>query len=550
MQKEELTELFEKDPQSTPENNINSEMLSEIDNLIFNKFDENTVSEEVLSVYKKFVPMKQEAPDSMKDVLFITIRNFANDEFSKGNFLNSLILFRFLIVKSILTADDYISIIKCLMKVGEISEYLIESFCFLYEEKSENKLLCYIDLADFYKSIKNNKRAIDCYEKFLSADKTKVAVFTITADLYAKEYGDEMLQRRIELYKQAYEIDPNNRLTLHGLAFCYESAGDNENAEIYYKKLLENNPTENDYYNYGGFLIHCGDFINGHKYFAHRTNVNDINLRYPLEDESKRWDLKSDISDKTLLIHYEQGFGDTIMYSRFVPIFDGIAKKVIFVVQQELADLIKNSEIFENITIVTEANGIDYDYSMALLDTPLALGVDVEAMPFTTQYLNISEDKIKEYENKYLKNDGKIRIGISCNGDMNANYASRDLDISKLSVIKDIENTQLYNFQLATEKTESFINLGETLKDFTDTAAALKNMDIVISTDNVILNLAGALGIKTLALFNKQTNYRWYKTTGNNVGWYESVKPLQCEEQNQWDNVILKLFEELKNIRK
>ncbi len=546
MQKEELKELFEKDPQSTPQNNINSEMLSEIDNLIFEKFDENNVSEEVLSVYKKFVPMKQEAPDSMKDVLFITIRNFANDELSKGNYLNSLILFRFLTVKSILQAEDFPSIAKCLVSIGEVSDFLTESLCYLYEEKSDNKLLCYIDLADFYKSIKNNQRAIESYEKFLEIDKTKVAVYTITADLYSKEYGDERLDRQIELYKAAYQLAPDNRLVLHGLAFCYEGIGDNENAEIYYKKLLENNPTENDYYNYGGFLIHCGDFINGHRYFAHRTNVDDINLKYPIEDESRRWDLKSDISDKTLVIHYEQGFGDTIMYSRFVPIFDGIAKKVIFVVQEELSDLIKNSEIFKDITVVTSIEDVEYDYSMALLDTPLALGVDIEAMPFTTEYLNVSQEKILEYKNKHLPDSAKIRVGISCSGDMNANYASRDLDISRLSVLKDIENTQFFNLQKNDANAEFVTNLGDTFSNFTDTAAALKNMDVIISTDNVILNLAGALGIKTLAMFNKKTNYRWYCTVGENVGWYESVKPLQCEEQNNWNNVILELFNELK----
>ena len=67
-------------------------------------------------------------------------------------------------------------------------------------------------------------------------------------------------------------------------------------------------------------------------------------------------------------------------------------------------------------------------------------------------------------------------------------------------------------------------------------------MDLIITTDNVILNLAGALGVKTIALFNKETNYRWYKTEGENVGWYESVKPLQNEIQNDWNEVFSKLL--------
>jgi ADP-heptose:LPS heptosyltransferase len=81
-------------------------------------------------------------------------------------------------------------------------------------------------------------------------------------------------------------------------------------------------------------------------------------------------------------------------------------------------------------------------------------------------------------------------------------------------------------------------NLGKTFNNFTETASAIKNMDLIISTDNVILNLSGALGVKTIGLFNKDTNYRWFKTKGNDVCWYNSTTPLQAETQDDWDFVI------------
>ena len=86
-----------------------------------------------------------------------------------------------------------------------------------------------------------------------------------------------------------------------------------------------------------------------------------------------------------------------------------------------------------------------------------------------------------------------------------------------------------------------FRGRGHTFSDFTDTACAVKNMDLIISTDNVILNLAGALGVKTIGLFNKQTNYRWFKTTGSNVGWYSSVYPLQNKMQDDWSESLMQL---------
>lgn len=94
------------------------------------------------------------------------------------------------------------------------------------------------------------------------------------------------------------------------------------------------------------------------------------------------------------------------------------------------------------------------------------------------------------------------------------------------------------------------MSLGKTFDNFTDTAMALENMDLIITTDNVILNLAGALGIKTYALFNKQTNYRWYKLAGENVGWYNSCTPIQVENQGEWQPVFANLVEILEKYKK
>ncbi len=88
---------------------------------------------------------------------------------------------------------------------------------------------------------------------------------------------------------------------------------------------------------------------------------------------------------------------------------------------------------------------------------------------------------------------------------------------------------------------QKITSIGKTFNNFTDTSAAIKNMDLVITTDNVILNLAGSLGVKTIALFNKETNYRWFKTTGENVGWYNCVKPLQVDYEDNWNSVFSQL---------
>ena len=546
MIRDELKALFDKDRQSFDTEVVSDFLLCNFDEFILSKID-NLFTQEVLNVYQKFVSMKQQAPENMKTVLFSTINSYAKEEASKNNYIAALVLYRFLIVKSELDSLDYLAIAKYLSKLGDADLY--PKFLKIYSEKEENKLLSFIELADFYKETKDYKHAIECYEKFLSIDKTKVAIYNITADLYSKMNGSESLKRQIELYEQAYQIQPDNRLILHGLAFGYEKLGNNVRAKIFYEKLLRNNPNETDYYNYGCFLIHCADFKKGHEYFTHRFNIDDINLKYP-SDISKKWDFKTDISGKTLLVHYEQGFGDTIMYSRFVPFLNKIAKKVVFVVQKELFNLISKSDLFKEIEIVTDENCVDYDVNMALLDVLHVLKFESSALSLLkSNYLEVEENAIIAYKNKYIKDDSTFKIGLSLSGDRSANYNERNIDLSKIySLLKDIPNLSFYNLQKDDGCLDGVVSLGHTFEDFTNSACAVKNMDLIVSTDNVILNLAGALGVDTIGLFNKETNYRWFKTHGQDVGWYKSVKPVQAERQNHWDNVFFELVNEVKTL--
>lgn len=541
MQNNELESILLLDNVSFAGNQIPEETLIAIDSIIIQNSDK--ISDEVFGIYKKFQPMKQEAPDSMKLVLFTTIKNYAIEEGEKHNYISQLLLFRFLLVKMKLEAKDYLNFAKNIHKINPNNEKLINIFINLYQENEENKLLTYIELSDFYKTIKDYKNAIKYYEKFLEIDKTKAVIYNITADLYSKAYPYTSLERQIELYKQSYKLQPDNRLVLHGLAFAYEKLADNENADIFYKKLLQNSPTQNDFYNYGGFLIHCGDFQNGHKYFTHRFNIDDVNLKYPLNDsEEKRWDCISDIKGKKLLIHFEQGFGDTIMYSRFVPLMKKFTSKIIFVVQKELFDLINNAKIFDDIKVITDENIPEYDYSMALLDCPYALNISTNEMPYPQGYLTVNDTLVKNYKDKFINNTNKIRIGISTQGASDANYNERNLDISNLKFLTENKKLELYSLQKDNKTAiEGITPLGETFGNFTDSACAIKSMDLIISTDNVILNLAGSLGVKTIGLFNQQTNYRWYKTTGSDTGWYKSVKPLQNKIQNDWSETLREL---------
>lgn len=529
MDREELKEYLYKD--TIADEHLGS-ILPRLDKLILSNSE--NISEETFGIYKKFQPMKQNAPIGMKNELFRAVRNFIVEKFSKDEKADTLLLSRFLVVKAELVAGDLSILAECVANFEQFD--LALDFLKFYEEKESNLPLKLLTLGNFYNlKLKDYKKAIKYYEHYLKIDETKSVIYTILASLYAKAYGDLSLEDQVRYFEKAYKLKPNDRLVLHGLAFGYEKLKNLKMANKFYEKLIQNNPTETDFYNYGAFLISCGEFESGHNYFTHRFSTGDKNLEYPISyAPEKRWNLKSDISDKVLLIHYEQGFGDTFMYCRFVPMMKNLAKQVIFVVQDSLYDLIKNSKIIsDGVMVVPEcqSKNLEYDLHMALLDTPFVLKISAQNLPLCEKYLEVKDDKVKVYADKYLNKSNRIKVGICLHGNKNANYKGRDLELSKMQELFNLKDVEFY---LLTEDKETeiqnLIPLGETFETFTDTACAVKNMDVVLSTDNVILNLAGSLGVKTLGLFTKYPNFRWFKLSGNDVGWYKSVRPVQIED--------------------
>lgn len=529
MDREDLKEYLYKD--TIADEHLGS-ILPRLDKLILSNSE--NISEETFGIYKKFQPMKQNAPIGMKNELFRAVRNFIVEKFSKDEKADTLLLSRFLVVKAELVAGDLSILAECVANFEQFD--LALDFLKFYEEKESNLPLKLLTLGNFYNlKLKDYKKAIKYYEHYLKIDETKSVIYTILASLYAKAYGDLSLEDQVRYFEKAYKLKPNDRLVLHGLAFGYEKLKNLKMANKFYEKLIQNNPTETDFYNYGAFLISCGEFESGHNYFTHRFSTGDKNLEYPISyAPEKRWNLKSDISDKVLLIHYEQGFGDTFMYCRFVPMMKNLAKQVIFVVQDSLYDLIKNSKIIsDGVMVVPEcqSENLEYDLHMALLDTPFVLKISAQNLPLCEKYLEVEDDKVKVYADKYLNKSNRIKVGICLHGNKNANYKGRDLELSKMQELFNLKDVEFY---LLTEDKETeiqnLIPLGETFETFTDTACAVKNMDVVLSTDNVILNLAGSLGVKTLGLFTKYPNFRWFKLSGNDVGWYKSVRPVQIED--------------------
>jgi hypothetical protein len=190
------------------------------------------------------------------------------------------------------------------------------------------------------------------------------------------------------------------------------------------------------------------------------------------------------------------------------------------------------------------------------MDLPLLCGTSKDTIPYATGYLSVPENKVTEYKEKYIENNGKFKIGFAFEGSGASVETKRDIPVTFFYRLMRMNNIDMYCFQVDDLFNQlnkvpgdcEFKRLGSTFKNWQDTACAIKNMDLMISSDNGVMNLAGALGAKTFGIFNSMSEWRWIDTKGENVKWYTSVKPFACDTTDNWDFAMRNVIEEVKNL--
>ena len=267
--------------------------------------------------------------------------------------------------------------------------------------------------------------------------------------------------------------------------------------------------------------------------------------------------MKVDIKDKHILVHFEQGFGDSIMFVRFLDELKQRCKEVSLVVQNPLISLFEDSKLGVNIYSEDDIPNINYDYWIPMMDLPIVCETQYNTIPKSGGYLSVPKTKINAYKKKYINDNDKIKIGIAYEGTAASKETDRDIPLSYLYPLMKLPDVEVYSFQVddltrqmdMVPEDANLIRLGKTFKNWEDTACAMNCMDLMVTTDNGVMNLAGALGVKTFGIFNRIVEWRWFKTQGEDIAWYKSIKPFQCPTSGEWETPVKQITEELDKIR-
>ena len=399
----------------------------------------------------------------------------------------------------------------------------------------------YIEVGMVQESLDCCKKAEELYPN--NAHINNLKGFTYEAIL--NEY-EEAKKYYLKAAKQGFKSGYYN------LGVCCKQSEDFANAEKYLKKYISLGPDTDVDYNYtlGSVYMAQRKMKLGYKYYEKRLSVQ------PLIDMNRRklWDGK-DYPDKTLLVYSEQGLGDNIQFVRYIPIAAKKFKKVYFATRENLVTLFQESfppEEYPNIEVIKEGDSCRYNKFAMILDLPNIMHMTYHNVPAKQAYLRCNERTREMQKINYFQNDD-LKIGLCWKamgmGIRDAVYRTIDAPYY-FKPLFDIPDIHFYSFQISDifgmlEKYPQITDLSQELTDFSQTAALLKNIDILITVDTALAHMAGGLGIKTYLLLCKAPDWRWFDNN-KKTEWYPSITIIRQKDRRSWEDVAAQLNEYIK----
>lgn len=362
----------------------------------------------------------------------------------------------------------------------------------------------------------------------------------------------QMFEQSLLCYDKAIMINPNNANAYGYRALALQGLSRPDEALVDFNIGLLKDPTNPEIkWNKGLFLLQFGNFIDGWALYEARLYKYDLLNNYKLHGDSE-WRGEKSLLGKTILITHEQGFGDSIQFCRYLPLLRELGAKVTFRCPAPLVELMNTIKPEIELTdLVTD--DISYDYYCPLMSLPHAFKSTVETLPANIPYLFCNEIKYNMWSSKLSKSN-LLRIGIAWTGNPNhQNDKFRSIPLSELEKLLSLpfefhslqKEHSGENFTTIKSNKNFNINLHEgMLNDFSDTAALIQCMDLIISVDTSIAHLAGAMGKTLWVMLPLHSDYRWLKDRTDSP-WYPTAKIYRQIIANGWSQVIDKISNDL-----
>ena len=391
-------------------------------------------------------------------------------------------------------------------------------------------------------TLKRGEEALDCFERALAIkpDDPYLVFKRGSALILADRY-----EEALECFDQAFAVADGDADALDDRGNVLAALQRHAEALASYDQALVIAPdSAKAHWNRALTLLRIGDFDQGWKEYEWRWKVNASWMRPHDFPQHLLWLGDQPIEGKTILIHAEQGFGDTIQFARYVALVAALGAKVIVEVQPQLKMLLSGLEGATKV-IGRGEELPPFDFHCPLLSLPLAFKTRPETIPAKTPYVAASADRVAAWASQ-LPNSGMPRIGVVWGGNPEfEGDKTRSIGLAPLVPLLSTSGFQFVSIQKDLLPGDLEIlrdhpqvtHLGNKLADFSDTAAVMSLLDLIISSDTAPIHLAGALGRPAWVLLQRTPDWRWMLERDDNP-WYPSARLFRQPTAGDWASVV------------
>ena len=295
-------------------------------------------------------------------------------------------------------------------------------------------------------------------------------------------------------------------------------------------------------FNRGLLRLRQGDYAEGWPLIEWRWRVPDAPLRRIFFQ--KLWLGEDAVAGKTLLLHAEQGFGDTIQYCRYAPLAAERGARVVLEVQRPLVPAMAGLKGVAQLVAAGDTLP-PFDLHCPLMSLPLAFRTGLDSVPRQVPYLRAAPERARHWAARLGDRGRSPRVGLVWAGSAaNTNDAQRSAGLRALlpllgcgaelvALQKDLSPAD----RTLLAATPGLRPLGDELGDFGDTAAVLESLDLVVTVDTAVAHLAGALGRPVWVMLSPAADWRWLAGEAD-APWYPTARLFRWDRAKGWPGVV------------
>jgi tetratricopeptide (TPR) repeat protein len=399
-------------------------------------------------------------------------------------------------------------------------------------------------------------------------------------------YKQGKLEAATEYFREALRINPNQLAAQTDLGHALFWQGDLEAAVACYRQAVRIGPNHaNAHVDLGSALLWQGQYVEAAEWIGralqldpgnkkgiwHRSWLRlqqgqfdegwpDYEQRPALSGTSARtfngprWD-GAPLQGKTILVHAEQGLGDTLQFARYLPMVKRQGGAVVFECQSSLASLLSGFPGVDQL-IAAGAALPPFDVHIPLLSLPLLFGTTLATIPADVPYLQADAQRVFKWQDEIRRvtrrqpagSDKTFKIGIAWQGSLDQQTQKGDrrcVALSQFAPLAHIEDVRLYSLQVGPGTRElaaaifPIIDLGSRFNadSMEDLAAALMNLDLIVTIDSAVAHLAGTLGVPVWTLLSYAADWRWLLDRSDSP-WYPTMHLYRQKRLGDWVEVM------------